>query len=144
MKKIALPLVLVILVSPLVSAQEVEPTNPGVKPGNPAYILDTGLDQARYQISRIMGDQAQARVGLKIARERLAEAEELEEENKEQLAEKARKRVRDRVRDLERIRDRQEEKANKPEWTDDLDNNINRIKQKQDNPGRCFIPEGCG
>jgi len=76
-----------ILILPIINAQQTTTTDAGTTPDS----LFWGLDKAFDQISLLLttGDVDKAKKGLEIAEERLAEIREMIEENKLEYAEKA-------------------------------------------------------
>ena len=88
-KCVILGVLLIVLASSLVNAQQNTITDPGTTPDS----LFWGLDKAFDQISLLLttGDVDKAKKGLEIAEERLAEIREMIEENKLGDAEKAKK-----------------------------------------------------
>lgn len=87
MKCIIFGVLLIVLISPIVNAQQIVTQDPGITPDSFLW----GLDKAFDQISLLLttGDTDKAKKGLEIAEERLAEIREMIEENKLESAEKA-------------------------------------------------------
>lgn len=86
-KLFGLPIAILLLMSVLgmgiVSAQEDE-VDPGITPDSPLYGIDRALERIRYRLT--FNNESKARYGLKMAEERLAEIEYLEEKGMEELA----------------------------------------------------------
>jgi len=86
-KRLIFGVLLIILIFPIVNAQQTVTQDPGITPDSFLW----GLDKAFEQIGLLLtiGDTEKAKKGLEIAEERLAEIREMIEENKLEAAEKA-------------------------------------------------------
>ena len=87
MKHIIFGVLLIVLIFPIVSAQEIVTQDPGITPDSFLW----GLDKALEQISLLLATspEAKATKGLEIANERLLEIKVMIEENKLEAAGKA-------------------------------------------------------
>lgn len=87
MKRIIFGVLLIVLIFPIINAQQITTTDAGITPDS----LFWGLDKAFDQISLLLttGDVDKAKKGLEIAEERLSEIREMIEENKLEEAKKA-------------------------------------------------------
>ena len=99
MKKILILMVGILLILPLVVAQEIE-ENPGITPDMPILY---GLDRAMERIRMILTLRNESKVnyGLQNALERLAEVKAMQEKNRMRALEKARKGYEDIMDEIE-------------------------------------------